>query len=276
MRLVNIILAVCLLLVASLIIASRTDSDKPKHDIFLVATTSTDNSGLLAFLIPQYEKRYPHDHIHVLATGSGQAIEIGKKGDADILLVHDPKTEQQFVQDGYALLHASIMRNDFVLVGPKHDPCATTDATNVKQAFDRLLQHCAIFVSRGDNSGTHTKEQELWQLTDFHHNATPQPIDYRQTGSGMGATLNIAATLDAYTLSDRATFASFMNKQQLQILYQGDDALMNIYSIILPKNHRFDNNHAAKRLAEWLQSLEGKNAINAFAISNQQMFFALP
>ncbi|MBC6443969.1 MAG: substrate-binding domain-containing protein [Alphaproteobacteria bacterium GM202ARS2] len=264
------IVVLCGALLAFLVLNPSTEEN---DSLILVATTSTDNSGLLEFLLPHFEDKYAIN-VRVLTTGSGQALNIGRNGDADVLLVHDPHAEQQFVRAGHARFHHAIMHNDFILVGPRHDPCAIKGASNLRQAMTLFLASCAPFISRGDNSGTHTKEKELWHnATITNHEAQPW---YRQSGSGMGATLNIAASLDAYTLSDRATFTSFMNKQNLVVLYQKDPHLDNVYSLILPKKHRHSTTTPAQQLAQWLTSPEGKDTINAFTIHNQQVFFATP
>ena len=242
------------------------------ESIILVATTSTDNSGFLEFLLPHFEKEHPFN-VRVLTTGSGQALNIGRRGDADVLLVHDPQAEKQFVRLGYARFHHPIMHNDFIIVGPSHDPCGLANATSLQQAMTSFLASCAPFISRGDNSGTHTKEKELWHHAQIANRQQPW---YRQSGSGMGATLNIAASSNAYTLADRATFSSFKNKQNLVILYQGDKRLDNVYSLILPKKHRHTTSMPAQVFAQWLTSPKGKHAINAFTIHNQQVFFATP
>lgn len=244
-------------------------------DVTLASTTSTQNSGLYDYLIPLIEADI-NDKIKVVAVGTGQALKLGENGDADLLIVHAPDKEKTFVEAGHGINRQPFMYNQFVIVGSQTDPAHVGQSKTAAEALTAISQagqaEKAQFISRGDNSGTHFKEKSLWQAA----NLTPQGKWYRESGSGMGATLNIAAAADAYTLSDSSTWLKFANKQNLTTLFSGDPALFNQYSVIvIPKvKHPHVNSEKAQAIAKWLLSEKGQTAINAYQINGKQAFTA--
>ncbi len=244
-----------------------------RGSITVASTTSTQNSGLFAFLLPQFTAETGIT-VDVVAVGTGQAIRIATNGDADVLFVHHEASERKFVADGLGLARHPVMHNDFVLVGPASDPAGIRGMTDVAAALRRVAGGEFAFVSRGDDSGTHKKELELWQATGFD----PRPASgswYREAGSGMGATLNTARAMNAYTLADRATWASFGNKGDFRVLVEGDERLHNPYSAIVvnPERHPHVRLSEAQAFVDWLISPRGQAAIAAFRVDGQQLFF---
>lgn len=250
-------------------------SGKVHADVKLASTTSTQNSGLYRYLVPLIEADIG-ESIKVIAVGTGQALKLGENGDADLLIVHAPAKEKAFVAAGHGIDRQPFMYNQFVIVGSQNDPAAVAQASSVTAALAAIeqagKQRQTQFISRGDNSGTHFKEAALWQAA----NLTPNGSWYRESGSGMGATLNIAAAADAYTLSDSSTWLKFANKQNLTTLYADDPVLFNQYSVILipPDKHPHVKADKARAIAAWLLSEKGQNAINAYQIQGQQAFTA--
>ena len=238
--------------------------------ITLASTTSTENSGLFAAIVPPFEAATGIE-VRVVAVGTGQAFEIARRGDADSMLVHDTAGEEQFVADGYASERADVMYNDFVLIGPADDPAGIADASSVAEAFGLIAGAKAPFTSRGDDSGTHRAEQRLWESAGVE----PQGKWYRQLGSGMGPTLNIAAAMDAYVMSDRATWVAFENTQNLALLFEGDDVLFNQYGSLLLSQERHPHlkHDLAAQWHRWLLSEDGQQAIGAFKVDGQPLFF---
>ncbi|MTH98315.1 extracellular solute-binding protein [Roseibium sp. RKSG952] len=241
--------------------------------IVVQSTTSTQNSGLLDAILPDFEAKTGID-VRVVAVGTGQALKNAANGDGDVLLVHAKPAEEKFVADGMGVERHDVMYNDFVLIGPSNDPAGIKGMTNAPEAFHKIAESGAVFASRGDNSGTHKKEQALWALAGL------DPLQgsgnwYRETGSGMGATLNIAAGMNAYTISDRATWLAFENKGALQILAEGDDRLFNQYGIILVNPDKHPNVKAAEGQAfiDWLTGPEGQAAITHYKVGGKQLFF---
>lgn len=240
--------------------------------ITLASTTSTEQSGLFRHIVPQFREATGID-VRVVAVGTGQAFEIGRRGDADALLVHDPAGEEAFVADGYGIDRRDVMYNDFVIVGPADDPAGIANTDSSENAFAAIAEQRARFVSRGDDSGTHRMERRQWQ------SAGVDPANagdwYRELGSGMGPTLNTAAGMDAYTLADRATWASFRNRRDLVLLFEGDPALHNPYGSILidPARHPHVRSDLARQWHEWLTSNQGREAITGFTIDGEQAFF---
>lgn len=230
---------------------------KPQF-IILASTTSTEDSGLLKAILPQFTKKTGIE-VKVVAVGTGQAFQIAARGDADYLLVHDRKGEDAFIKEGKGLERKDLMYNDFLLVGSRQDPFKIKGLTSIVEALQKLQS--APFISRGDESGTHRKELVLWKAA----NVKPQ-AGYREVGAGMGASLNVAAQSNAYILVDRATWASFQNKAQMEIMVEGDPLLLNPYGAILVKEK-------ARNFHLWLTSAEGKNAIASFKVSGEQLFF---
>ena len=237
------------------------------------STTSTANSGFYDHVLPLFEKAHGIK-VNVVAVGTGQAIRNAIRGDGDVLLVHAESDEKQFVQDGWGLKRFDLMFNDFLLVGPAADPAVLSEAQSVSDALTRISGDEVLFASRGDDSGTHKKELALWSVAGIDPSGASGGW-YRETGSGMGATLNIAVGMNAYCLTDRATWISFANKQDFAVAVEGDDALFNQYGVI-PVNPEVCpsvNAQAAQRFAEWLLSAEGQAAIAAYRVQDQQLFF---
>jgi len=248
------------------------------RSITIASTTSTENSGLFAYLLPLFTAETGID-VRVVAVGTGQAIRLAANGDADVLFVHHSPSEHKFVADGLGLVRHAVMHNDFVLVGPDEDPAGVNGMTDVAAALLRISGAEYVFASRGDDSGTHKKELALWAAA-----ATdPRPASgtwYRETGSGMGATLNTASGMDAYTLTDRATWIRFGNKGNLEILVEGDARLHNPYGVIVvnPDRHPHVHAAAAQAFVDWLMSERGQKEIGAYRVDGRQLFFpdALP
>ncbi|MEM7241759.1 MAG: substrate-binding domain-containing protein [Pseudomonadota bacterium] len=235
----------------------------------LASTTSTQNSGLYDYLLPLFEED-TGIQVRVVAVGTGQAIRIAKNGDADALLVHHRPSEDAFIAEGFGTERFDIMYNDFVIVGPKSDPAGVSQTQDIQGAMAAILNSGASFISRGDDSGTHKREQALWQRAQL----LPKGVWYREIGAGMGAALNMAAATGAYTLSDRGTWLSFGNKQDLSILFQGQAELLNPYGLVLLNPKRFPHvqTQAARTLAAWLTSARGQAAIGSFRVENAQLF----
>lgn len=241
--------------------------------IIVQSTTSTQNSGLLDAILPAFEEKTGID-VRVVAVGTGQALKNAANGDGDVLLVHAKPSEEKFVTDGYGVKRFDVMYNDFVLVGPKSDPAGIRGMTDVTSALKKIAETSSVFASRGDDSGTHKKEKALWTLAEVDAAASSGGW-YRETGSGMGATLNAASGMDAYALSDRATWLAFENKGNLDILTQGDDRLFNQYGVILvnPEKHANVKAEFGQTFIDWLTGEEGQKAIASFKVNGEQLFF---
>lgn len=241
----------------------------------LATTTSTENSGLLDVLIEQFSATSGYS-VDVVAVGTGQALEIGRRGDAAAILVHDRAGEESFVANGFGTDRRDVMYNDFILVGPADDPAGVLQTTEIGDAFNAIKDTEAIFVSRGDDSGTHRKEQRLWAAI----GAEPSQFGawYRETGSGMGNTLLTTVELDGYTMTDRSTWIKFNRKGNHILVLEGDPPLFNPYSSILVTHPSLDPVAAqgGKQWHEWLTSPEGQAAINAYRIDGQKLFFTDP
>src|SRR6266567_17958 len=257
-------------LLVSLHFVSAAQADE--KFITLSSTTSTEDSGLFGHIVPRFRAAGGLD-AHVIAVGTGQALALGARGDADALLVHDRAGEDKFVADGYGIDRRDVMYNDFVIVGPNSDAAHIRGLKNAHEALNRIAQAGAPFASRGDDSGTNRMELRLWKSAGIH----PDPSSgwYRDLGQGMGATLNIAAAMNAYTLTDRATWANFKNRQELEILTEGDPALFNPYGSILinPAKWPRVKHQDAKIWHEWLTSKAGLDAITSYRINGEQLFF---
>ncbi len=238
--------------------------------LVLATTTSTENSGLLEVLLPPFEERQGVV-VDVIAVGTGQALRIGRAGDADVLMVHAPRLEEEFVDLGYGVERVPFMWNDFVVLGPPDDPAGVARAFDAIDAFSRIARTQAPFVSRGDRSGTHERELEIWASAD----ADGDGDWYREVGQGMGAVITLADEGRAYTLADRGTFLSYRRGVELAILYEGDPLLMNEYSIIVvdPRRHPHVLADAADGLVEYLTSPQGRELISKYRIDGQQLFF---
>ncbi|MCG8589214.1 MAG: substrate-binding domain-containing protein [Proteobacteria bacterium] len=240
--------------------------------ITLASTTSTDNSGLYRAILPQFEAA-TGIAVRVVAVGTGQALALARRGDADVLLVHHRPSEDAFVAEGYGVERHDVMWNDFVLVGPASDPAGVRGSTDAGRTLAAIAATRAVFVSRGDDSGTHKRERELWRRSSVDPSAASGTW-YRELGAGMGRTLNTAAAMEAYTLTDRGTWLSFANKQTLEVVCEGDPPLRNPYGVIAvdPARHPHVKAEAAKRFVDWLIGPEGQTAIGAFRVAGQVLF----
>jgi tungstate transport system substrate-binding protein len=244
----------------------------PDTTIVLASTTSVDNSGLLGAILPQFTKATGIT-VRVLALGTGQALDTARRGDADIVLVHDPEAEQKFLDDGQGVDRKQIAWNDFIVIGPHDDPAHIAGGKDAKAAFTGIADAAALFVSRGDKSGTNALELRLWKAAGIDPKAGAGGW-YRDIGGGMGAALNAAAAMPAYTLSDRGTWLSFKNKGPLRIMIEGDPALINRYDVIElnPASHAGAKLKAARRLAVWLTTQPGQDAIGAYQLDSEALF----
>ncbi len=241
--------------------APAAATQAPGARLVLATTTSTADSGLLDYLLPDFERRY-NCKVDVVAVGSGQAIKTGQDGNCDVLLVHSRAAEDQFVADGYGVNRLDVMYNDFVLVGPAADPAGVKGLTNAAEALTKIAAAQARFISRGDESGTHVKEKAIWKAAGL----TPEGPWYASAGQGMGAVLTMADEQQAYTLADRATYLAQRSKLGLAILVEGDKALFNPYGVIAvnPARHPGVNADLAARFEAWLTSLETQQRIADF------------
>jgi tungstate transport system substrate-binding protein len=238
--------------------------------IVMASTTSTEQSGLFSYLLPEFKKATGID-IKVVALGTGQAIDTGRRGDADVLFVHDQVAEDKVVADGFALKRLPVMYNDFVLIGPAADP-AKVKGQNVLQALQKLQAGNGAFISRGDKSGTHAAELRYWALAGV---GVPAYAAYKSCGCGMGPALNMAASLGAYVLADRATWLAFKNRADLAVLVEGDQRLFNQYGVLVvnPAKHPHVKVAEAQKFADWIVSPAGQTVIAGYKINGQQLFF---
>ena len=241
--------------------------------ITVASTTSTQNSGLYDHILPRFTAKTGIT-VRVIAVGTGQAIRLAENGDADVLLVHHKTSEVKFVKAGYGVKRTDVMYNDFVIVGPKTDPAGVKGMNKAAGALAAIAKAKAAFASRGDNSGTNKAELGLWKLAGVEPKKASGSW-YRETGSGMGATLNTASAMAAYALTDRATWLKFKNKGDLRILVEGDERLFNQYGIILvnPKRHPHVKVKEAQVFIDWVLGAEGQAAIGAYRIKGRQAFF---
>lgn len=241
--------------------------------LLVQSTTSTANSGLYEYLLPRFEELHGIQ-VNVVAVGTGQAIRNARNCDADVLLVHAKSDEQKFVSDGFGEQRFDLMYNDFIIVGPRTDPATAKRSTNAAEALLKIAHTESLFASRGDNSGTHKKESSLWELAQLD----PSPHSgswYRETGSGMGATLNVAVGMQAYVLTDRATWISFKNKSNFDIVFEGDKNLFNQYGVILVSEDKCPrvNTQYGQIFIDWLLSEAGQDAIAKYHVNDKQLFF---
>jgi tungstate transport system substrate-binding protein len=257
----------------ALLIALALPAQAQERFITVASTTSTEQSGLFRHLLPLFEKK-TGIQVRVVALGTGQALDMGRRGDADVVFVHARALEEQFVAQGYGVRRFAVMYNDFVLVGPKSDPAEVAGAKDIVGALQKIKAAQAPFVSRGDRSGTHFAELQLWKAAGVDIAQEKGPW-YRDTGSGMGPALNTAAAMNGYALTDRGTWLSFKNRGELVVSVQGDKRLFNQYGVILvnPKRHPHVKREAGQRFIDWLVSAEGQQAIAAYRIEGEQLFF---
>ncbi|MGZ5066744.1 MAG: substrate-binding domain-containing protein [Usitatibacter sp.] len=242
----------------------------PAQDFITVAsTTSTEQSGLFKHLLPEARKATGIE-VRVVAVGTGQALDIGRRGDTDVVFVHDPAAEQKFLEEGWGVKRYPVMYNDFVIVGPKSDP-AGAKGNDVIAAMKRIAAAQAPFASRADKSGTDAAEKRYWKMAGIE----PKGAWYRETGSGMGPTLNTASGMNAYALADRGTWLSFKNRGELVILVEGDTKLFNQYGVMLvnPAKHPHVKREPGQRFIDWLVSPAGQASIAAYRIDGEQLFF---
>jgi tungstate transport system substrate-binding protein len=241
--------------------------------IVMASTTSTEQSGLFGHLLPAFRRATGID-VRVVALGTGQALDMARRGDADVVFVHDPAAEEQFVAEGFATRRYGVMYNDFVLVGPKSDP-ARVKGQDIAAALRKLAARGQPFVSRGDKSGTHSAERRLWKAAGVDI-TTARPAGYRECGCGMGPALNIGSSTNAYVLTDRGTWLSFKNHGDLAILVEGDQTLRNQYGVMAvnPAKHPHVKAALAQQFVDWIVSPAGQASIAAFRIGGEQLFFA--
>jgi tungstate transport system substrate-binding protein len=242
-----------------------------QKSIVVSSTTSTEQSGLFKHLLPAFEKK-TGIQVKVVAVGTGQALDIGRRGDADVVFVHDKVAEEKFVSEGFAEKRIEVMYNDFVLVGPKADP-AKTKGKDIQAALQKISTTKSTFISRGDKSGTHAAELRYWKAAGIQVSAT-QPW-YKETGSGMGPALNTASGMNGYILTDRATWLTFKNRGDLAILVEGDQKLFNQYGVMLvnPSKHTQVKKAEGQAFIDWIISNEGQQTIAGYKVEGQQSFF---
>lgn len=260
------------LLFAAVLAMAAITAQADSKSITVASTTSTEASGLFGKIIPQFEETSGID-VKVVAVGTGQAIEIARRGDADVLFVHHKPSEKEFIANGHGVKRHPVMYNDFIIVGPESDPAGIDGMSDASAAFKKIAQAEAPFASRGDNSGTHKKELGIWESAGIDPSKGSGGW-YRETGSGMGATLNTAAAMGAYALADRGTWISFDNRQDLELLVEGDEALFNPYGVMLvnPEQHPHVNAEAGQRFIDWLISDAGQQAIADYRLRGKQLF----
>ena len=241
--------------------------------ITVASTTSTEQSGLFGFILPIFQKS-TGIQVRVVALGTGQALDMARRGDADVVFVHDEAAERKFVAEGHGVERKEVMYNDFVLIGPKGDPAKVAGGKDITAALKKVQGAQAPFVSRGDKSGTHAAELRLWKDAGIDIAAQKGPW-YRETGSGMGPALNTASSMNAYVLADRGTWLSFKNRGDLTILVEGDKRLFNQYGVMLvnPAKHPHVKKDLGQTFVDWVVSPDGQRAIAQYTIGGQQLFF---
>ena len=261
------------LLAALVLFLNNFEVAATERFITVASTTSTRNSGLYDHILPLFTAATGVT-VRVVAVGTGQAIRLAKAGDADVLFVHHRPAEDAFVTEGFGVRRYDVMYNDFVIIGPKSDPADAAKQNDAAAALTAIARANTPFTSRGDDSGTHRKELELWSIARLNVAKSPGGW-YRETGSGMGATLNIASAMNAYALTDRATWLRFANKGELTIISEGDRNLFNPYGLILvdPKKHPHTKAKDGQTFINWLISVPGQRAIGTYYIEGQQAFF---
>ena len=240
-----------------------------QSSIVVASTTSTEQSGLFGHILPAFKQASGID-VKVVALGTGQALDVGRRGDADVVFVHDAAAEQKFVDEGHGIEHRKVMYNDFVLIGPKDDP-AGTKGKDITAALQKLATGNGNFVSRGDKSGTHAAELRYWKAAGVENKGT----GYKECGCGMGPALNMAASSGAYVLADRGTWLSFKNRADLAVLVEGDTRLFNQYGVMVvnPERHPHVKQAEARKFVEWVVSPAGQDAIASYKIEGEQLFF---
>ena len=244
-----------------------------QKSIVVSSTTSTEQSGLFNYLLPIYEK-ISGIQVKVIAVGTGQALYIGRRGDADVVFVHDRVAEEKFLNDGFSQKRYEVMYNDFILIGPENDPAKIVATNSIQKALELIALSKSTFVSRGDKSGTHAAELRYWKDANLEPNAQKDTW-YKESGSGMGASLNTASAMNAYILTDRGTWISFKNRGKLKILVQGDPKLFNQYGVMLvnPDKYSHIKKEEGQSFINWLISPNGQKTIAGYQINGEQLFF---
>jgi len=265
MRMRNLLFAWILALCLASVFAGTTDvMASDQKNLILATTTSTQDTGLLDVLNPIFEKKTGF-FVKTIAVGSGQAMAMGAKGEADVLLVHSPAAEKKFMSEGNGINRKLVMHNDFIIVGPPSDPAGIKGMKSASEAFKQIAAKGAVFMSRGDNSGTNAKEKDVWKAAGINPEGQ---IWYQQTGLGMGQTLNVSAEKKTYTLADRGTYLSLKKNLGMDILVEGDKVLLNIYHVIEVNPAKWSkvNTHGAKAFAEFMVSKEVQDIISTFGV----------
>ena len=267
------LLSTRILLIATVILGLlTTPAIAQEKSIVVSSTTSTEQSGLFSFILPIFKMKSGID-VKVVAVGTGQALDIGRRGDADVVFVHDKAAEEKFVEEGYSTKRYEVMYNDFVLIGPKSDPTKVGGGKDIQAALQKISTAQTPFVSRGDKSGTHAAELRYWKGAGI--TVAPGSSWYKETGSGMGPALNTASAMNGYILADRGTWLSFKNRGDLVILVQGDPKLFNQYGVMLVNPAKFPHVKKAEGQAfiDWLISKNGQDVIASYQIGSEQLFF---
>jgi tungstate transport system substrate-binding protein len=262
----------CLLALPLALLALGGARAQDARSIVVASTTSTEQSGLFSHLLPAFRKDSGIE-ARVVAVGTGQALDMARRGDADVVFVHDQAAEEKFVAEGYGVKRFPVMYNDFVLIGPKADP-AGVKGNDIAAALAKLGASSHAFISRGDKSGTHAAELRYWKTANVDV-ATARPAGYKECGCGMGPALNLAAQSNAYVLADRGTWLSFKNRADLGILVEGDKRLFNQYGVMVvnPAKHPHVKNQLGQQFVDWIISPAGQSAIAAYKIEGEQLFF---
>jgi len=263
--LLSVVFAALMLAAAPFVLAQKF--------ITVASTTSTEQSGLFKHLLPAYEKK-TGVQVRVVALGTGQALDMARRGDADVVFVHAKSAEEKFIAEGYGVKRLPVMYNDFVLVGPKSDPAKVAGGKDIVEALRKVKGATAPFVSRGDRSGTHMAELALWKTAGIDIAADKGPW-YRDTGQGMGPALNSASSMNGYILTDRATWLAFKNRGDLTIVVEGDKRLFNQYGVMLvnPEKHKHVKKELGQAFIDWVVSPDGQKAIADYKIGSDQLFF---
>jgi len=260
-------------MVGALLVLGTPATGAQERFIVVSSTTSTEQSGLFGHILPLFEKD-TGIRVRVVALGTGQALDMARRGDADVVFVHDQVAEEKFVADGFGVKRLPVMYNDFVLIGPKGDPAKIAGGRDILAALQKIAAAQAPFVSRGDKSGTHAAELRYWKAAGVDLDAK-KGTWYKDTGSGMGPTLNTASSMNGYVLADRGTWLSFRNRGDLAILVEGDQKLFNQYGVMLvnPAKHPHVKRDLGQRFVDWIVSPQGQAAIAGYKIGGEQLFF---
>jgi len=261
------------LFLSALLLYIGTGAQAQERFITVASTTSTEQSGLFGYLLPIYE-RETGVKVRVIALGTGQALDVGRRGDADVVFVHARSAEEKFVAEGQGVKRFPVMYNDFILIGPKSDPAKIGGGKDIIAALKKIQAAQSPFVSRGDRSGTHVAELDLWKASGIDLDKAKGPW-YRDTGQGMGPALNTAASMGAYILADRGTWLAFKNRGELTILVEGDKRLFNQYGVMLvdPEKHPNVKKELGQQFIDWLVSQTGQKAIADYKINGEQLFY---